>query len=59
MDGILMKHLHGNLRKLSEENMKKLVSYYEGNTLTLQEQCSLLSEITGHKVTSLEQALQN
>tara|TARA_Y100001951_G_scaffold85115_1_gene74849 strand:- start:137 stop:325 length:189 start_codon:yes stop_codon:yes gene_type:complete len=51
MDGILMKALHGNLNKLSEENWKKLLTYYEGNTLSLQDQCSLLSEITGHKDT--------
>ena len=54
-----MKALHGNLSKLSEENWKKLLSYYEGNTLSLPEQCSLLSEITGHKDTYKDLPSQN
>ena len=32
--------------------LQKLKSYYAGNTLTLQEQSSLLNEITKHKATS-------
>tara|TARA_R100000008_G_scaffold68119_1_gene45301 strand:+ start:134 stop:313 length:180 start_codon:yes stop_codon:yes gene_type:complete len=51
MDGDLMKALHGNLNKLSEKNMNKLLKYFEGSTLSLQDQCSLLSEITGHEGT--------
>jgi len=51
MDGTLMRALHGNLNKLSEPSFKKLLKYYGGNTLSLPEQCSLLSEITGHKGT--------
>jgi hypothetical protein len=49
MDGHLMKYLHGNLHLLSKENFEKLKSYYEGNTLTLEDRNSLLNEITARK----------
>ena len=59
MDGTLMNKELGNLNKLSEENWKKLLNYYETNTLSLQDRCSLLNEITGHKVTSMERSFKD
>jgi len=52
MDGILMNKQLEISNQLSEESWKKLLTYFEDNTLTLQERCSLLNEITGHKDTS-------
>ena len=56
MDGTLMNKPLNNLNKLSDENWKKLLNYFENNTLSLQERCSLLNEITGHKDMLLERA---
>jgi len=52
MDGTLMNQELEISNQLSEESWKKLLRYFEDNTLTLQERCSLLNEITGHKDTS-------
>ena len=49
MDGTLMNKELGNLNQLSEESWKKLLKYFEDNSLSLQERCSLLNEIRGHK----------
>ena len=46
MDGILMNQKLENLNRLSEESWKQLLNYFENNTLTVQERCSLLNEIT-------------
>ena len=54
MDGTLMNKELEISNQLSEESWKKLLTYFENNTLTLQERCSLLNEITGHKVTLKE-----
>tara|TARA_R100000278_G_scaffold121927_2_gene106923 strand:+ start:403 stop:558 length:156 start_codon:yes stop_codon:yes gene_type:complete len=51
MDGTLMNEELKNLNKLSDESWKKLLEYFENNTLTVQERCSLLNEITHGKVT--------
>ena len=49
MDGTLMNKELENLSQLSEDSWKTLLKYFEDNSLTLQERCSLLNEITGHK----------
>ena len=49
MDGILINELHGNLNRLSDPSMKKLLGYFETGTLTLQDQYLLLNEIIGPK----------
>ena len=49
MAGDLMKMLHGSLHLLSQESYARLKSHYAGNTLTSQEQNSLLNEITAAK----------
>ena len=49
MDGTLMNEELKNLNQLSEESWKKLLSYFENNSFTLQERCSLLNEITHAK----------
>ena len=49
MDGTLMNKELENLSQLSEESWKTLLKYFEDNSLSLQERCSLLNEITGHK----------
>jgi hypothetical protein len=49
MDGRLMRLLHGNLHRLSAKNFEKLKRYYEGGTLSLEDQNSLLNEITAHR----------
>ncbi len=59
MDGILMNELHGNLNRLSEESWKQLLNYFENNTLTVQERCSLLNEITGHKDMLMERSFKD
>jgi hypothetical protein len=51
MDGTLMNVKLEPSNQLSEERWKKLLAYFGDNTLTLQERCSLLNEITGHKDT--------
>jgi len=51
MDGTLMNQKVTNLNHLSEERWKSLLDYFEDSTLTLQERCSLLNEITGHSDT--------
>ena len=59
MDGILMNKELKNLNKLSEESWKTLLEYFENNTLTLQERCSLLNEITGHKDMLMERSFKD
>ena len=59
MDGTLMNKPLNNLNKLSEENWKTLLQYFENNSLTLQERCSLLNEITGHKDMLLERSFKD
>ena len=49
MDGRLIRMLHGSLHLLSEKSYERLKKHYEGDTLTLQEQSSLLAEITAAK----------
>ena len=49
MDGRLMRALHGNLHLLSSESFEKLKSFYDGGTLSLEDQNSLLNEITAAK----------
>ena len=49
MDGRLIRALHGNLHRLSEKNYEKLKRYYAGDTLSLEDQNSLLNEITAVK----------
>ena len=49
MDGTLTQMLHGNLHLLSETSYERLKKHYEGDTLTSQEQSSLLAEITARK----------
>ena len=51
MDGTLMNEELKNLSQLSEESWKTLLEYFENNTLTVQERCSLLNEITHGKDT--------
>jgi hypothetical protein len=53
MDGILMNALHGNLSRISVENWKSLLKYFETGTLSLQDQYLLLNEIIGPKAFSL------
>jgi F0F1-type ATP synthase delta subunit len=48
-----------NLNRLSEESWKKLLEYFENNTLSLQERCSLLNEITGHKDMLMERSFKD
>ena len=55
MDGILMNKLHGNLNLLSEENMKRLRSYYETGILSSKDQNLLLNELTQERATLKEQ----
>ena len=52
MDGTLMHEELKNLSQLSEESWKKLLTYFEDNSLSLQDRCSLLNEITHAKDTS-------
>jgi hypothetical protein len=52
MDGTLMNLLHGNLNRLSEENLKSLINYYATGILTWQERSSLLGDLTKPKDTS-------
>ena len=54
MDGFLMSQLHGNLNRLSDESMKKLVRYYATGILSLPDHYLLLNEIIGPKAMSLE-----
>ena len=51
MDGTLMNEKLSNLSHLSDERWKKLKQYFEDNSLSLQDRCSLLNEITQHKDT--------
>jgi hypothetical protein len=46
MDGILMSALHGNLHRLSDQSLKKLINYYATSTLTSRDRNLLLKEIT-------------
>ena len=46
MDGDLMSMLHGNLHRLSDQSLRKLVNYYATNTLSSKDQSLLLNEIT-------------
>jgi hypothetical protein len=54
MDGTLMNQKVSNLSHISEERWKKLLEYFENNSLSLEERCSLLNEITHPKDTSKE-----
>ena len=49
MDGRLIRALHGNLHRLSDKSYEKLKRYYAGDTLSLEDQNSLLNEITAAK----------
>ena len=40
-----------HLSHISEERWKKLKQYFEDNSLSLQDRCALLNEITQHKDT--------
>ena len=51
MDVTLMNKKLEVSNQLSDERWKKLLAYFADNSLTLQERCSLLNEITGHKDT--------
>tara|TARA_R100000278_G_scaffold17941_2_gene17934 strand:- start:306 stop:485 length:180 start_codon:yes stop_codon:yes gene_type:complete len=55
MDGHLMNQKVSNLSHISEERWKKLLEYFENNSLSLAEKCSLLNEITLHKDIEQEQ----
>jgi hypothetical protein len=55
MDGTLMNQKVSNLSHISEERWKKLLDYFENNSLSLEEKCSLLNEITLHKDIKQEQ----
>jgi len=57
MDGTLMNKKLEVSNQLSEKSWKTLLRYFGDNTLSLQERCSLLNEITGHKATSKEHNL--
>ena len=59
MDGTLMNKELWNLNQLSEESWKTLLKYFETTTLTLQERCSLLNEITGHKDMLMERSFKD
>ena len=59
MDGTLMNEELRNLNQLSEESWKKLLSYFEDNSLTVHERCSLLNEITGHKDMLMERSFKD
>ena len=52
MGGALMKELHGNLNRLSDESLKSLLSYYATGTLSLKTESSLLKELTAQRDTS-------
>jgi len=52
MGGALMKELHGNLNRLSDESLKHLLSYYETGTLSLKIESFLLNELTAQRDTS-------
>jgi hypothetical protein len=49
MDGRLTRELHGSLHLLSPKSYERLKSHYAGDTLTSQEQNSLLNEIIARK----------
>ena len=49
MAGDLMNLLHGNLHRLSNKNFETLKRYFDGDTLTLEEENSLRNEITAHR----------
>ena len=55
----LMNQKLENLNQLSEESWKTLLEYFENNTLTVQERCSLLNEITGHKDMLMERSFKD
>tara|TARA_X000000368_G_scaffold227413_1_gene179542 strand:+ start:2365 stop:2544 length:180 start_codon:yes stop_codon:yes gene_type:complete len=55
MDGHLMNKRLSNLSHLSEERWKQLLQYFGENSLSLEERCSLLNEITLHKDINREQ----
>ena len=59
MDGTLMNQKLENLNQLSEESWSQLLEYFENNTLSVQERCSLLNEITGHKDMSKGQSYKD
>ena len=55
MDGSLMRELHGNLNLISEENMKRLRSYYETGILSSKDQNLLLNELMQEQAMLKEQ----
>ena len=59
MDGTLMNKKLEVSNQLSEKSWRTLLEYFENNTLTLQERCSLLNEITGHKDTLMAQSFKD
>jgi hypothetical protein len=59
MDGTLMNQKLSNLSHISEERWKTLLKYFEDNSLSLEEKCSLLNEITHPPDTSKEQTLKD
>jgi hypothetical protein len=52
MGGALMRELHGNLNRVSDENWKELLNYYATGTLSLKTESSLLKELTEQQDTS-------
>jgi len=59
MDGTLMNKKLEISNQLSEESWKTLLDYFGNNTLSLQERCSLLNEITGHKDMLMEPSFKD
>ena len=52
MGGALMKELHGNLNRLSDESLKLLLNYYATGSLSLKTESLLLRELTEPRDTS-------
>jgi|TARA_R100000315_G_scaffold33346_1_gene13546 hypothetical protein len=59
MDGNSMNKNVSNLNHISEERWKKLLEYYKNNSLSLEERCSHLNEITHPKDMSREQSYKD
>lgn len=59
MGGTLMRMLHGNLNRVSDENWKHLLNYYATGTLSSLIESSLLEELTDPSAMSKEQRSQS